>query len=63
MEELKPLKTPLDISVQFTKGKKISSNEEIVEMEKIPYKVAIGCIMYSMIVAKLDVAAIVGSRN
>ncbi len=63
MEKLKPWKTPIDINVQFTKGKTFCSNEEIIEMEKIPYKAVIGCIMYSMIVIRADVAAIGETRN
>lgn len=63
MEESKPLKMLININVQFTKGQTFRLDKEIVEMEKIPYRATIGCIMYSMIVTRPNVVAIVGTRN
>jgi hypothetical protein len=63
MEESKPFRTLININVQFTKGQTFSLDKKIVEMEKIPYKEAIGCIMYSMIITRPNVVTIVRTRN
>ncbi len=48
---------PIDINVQFNKEQVPSLEKEIVEIWKryVPYKVAVGCIMYTMIDIRPDI--------
>ncbi len=60
MATCKPLATPLDASVKFSKGQNPGSMEEECEMVNVPYKVVVGNFMYYMVGTRLDMVAIVG---
>jgi hypothetical protein len=64
MEKSKPLLTLLNINIQFRK-EQVHSLEDIAKMGKIPYKIAVGFIMYTMIAIRFDiaVAAAIGTIN
>jgi hypothetical protein len=60
MATCKPLATPLDASVKLSKGQNPGSMEEECEMVNVPYKAAIGSLMYYMVGTRLDLVAVVG---
>jgi hypothetical protein len=54
MEKSKPLMTLLDVNIQFRK-EQFHSLKDIAKMGKIPYKVVVGFIVYTMIGTRFDI--------
>ena len=54
--DLKPLSTPMDPSIQFSKDQSPQTVEEIADMNKIPYREAIGSLNYCAVATRPDIA-------
>jgi hypothetical protein len=63
MENSKPAATPMQAGVRLTKGMSPSTEEEIQEMEDIPYQSAIGSLMYAMLGTRPDLSYAVGALS
>jgi transposase InsO family protein len=55
--------TPLEIGLKLNKGMAPSSEEERKEMENIPYKSAVGSLMYAMLGTRPDICYAVGALS
>lgn len=56
MEECKPIATPLDIKVKLEKLTNEEYDKEASKMEDVPYKSAVGSLMYAMVATRPDLA-------
>jgi hypothetical protein len=61
LEDCKPISTPQDISVKLTKAMEPQNDEEIKEMSTIPYRNAVGSLIYAMLGTRPDIAVAVGA--
>jgi len=61
MFDCKPIGTPLDANSKLSKTMSPNTAEEEEEMKKIPYKSAIGSLMYAMLGTRPDIAYAVGA--
>jgi hypothetical protein len=60
MEDCKPVGTPMDTSIKLTKDMEPQTEQEKLEMKKVPYRSAVGSLMYAMVGTRPDIAAAVG---
>ena len=60
MENCKPVSTPLPTDAKMVLSQGATSEEERREMEAVPYRQAIGSLMYLMVSTRPDIAAAVG---
>ena len=60
MANCKGVSTPLEEGLKYTKDQEAITDEEKKEMDSIPYKQAIGSLMYLMICTRPDLAACIG---
>ena len=60
MASCKGVSTPLEEGLKYTKDQEAISDEEKKEMDSVPYKQAIGSLMYLMICTRPDLAACIG---
>ena len=56
MDESKPISTPLDGNSKLTKQMMPSSEEEIIQMKKVPYQSLIGTLMYLSVSTRPDIS-------
>ena len=56
MEECKAIGTPLDTHVKLPKLTEAEFDEVKAEMQGVPYKAAVGCLMYAMVATRPDLA-------
>ena len=56
MEDCKPISTPLDVKAQLVKLMDEEHEEHIQEMQGVPYKEAVGSLMYAMVATRADIA-------
>ena len=56
MEECKPLATPLDVKAILVKPSQEELEEFSQEMDGVPYKAAVGSLMYAMVATRADLA-------
>jgi ATP-binding cassette subfamily B (MDR/TAP) protein 1 len=56
MEECKPIGTPLDVNSKLLKLTEEEFQGIQEEMQGIPYKAAVGSLMYAMVGTRLDLA-------
>lgn len=61
MDECKPIGTPLDANSKLTKDMAPKSPEEEQRMESVPYRQAVGSLMYAMVGTRPDIAYAVGA--
>ena len=54
--DLKPFSTPIDTSIQYSKSQCPQTLEETAEMRQIPYREAIGSLMYCAVATRPDIA-------
>jgi hypothetical protein len=54
--DLKPLATPMDPNIQFTKDQCPQTLEEAAEMRRVPYREALGSLMYCAVATRPDIA-------
>ena len=60
MEDSKPVSTPQEPGLQLTKDMCASSKDDIEYMSNVPYRSAVGSLMYLMVATRPDIAAAVG---
>ncbi|KAE8716977.1 cytochrome P450 71A9-like [Hibiscus syriacus] len=60
MKDCKPISTPLPINFKLSSSMSPSSEEEMMEMSRVPYASAVGSLMFSMICTRPDIAQAVG---
>ncbi len=60
MEECKLVSITFDVSSMLCKIDKPMTIDEANKMEGVPYKEAIGCVMYVMIATRLDIIVVIG---
>ncbi|CAM8901281.1 unnamed protein product [Rhodiola kirilowii] len=60
MEKAKPVSCPLGTQFKLTKGSSPKDEHEKKEMDKIPYALAVGSLMYAMICTRPDISFAVG---
>ena len=53
MEDCKPISTSLDVKAQLVK---LTDEEHMQEMQGVPYKEAVGSLMYAMVATRADIA-------
>ena len=58
--DLKPLATPMDPNIRFSKDQCPQTLEEASEMRRIPYREALGSLMYCAVATRPDIAFPVG---
>ena len=63
MENTKPTSTPLPTTILLSDKDIASTEEERKQNGKIPYATAVGSIMYAIVVARHDLAHVVGVLN
>ena len=56
MEDCKPIGTPLDSKVKFVKLSNEEYDADAPKMESMPYKSAVGSLMYAMVATGADLA-------
>ena len=56
MEDCKPVSTPLDVKAQLVKLTDEEHEEHMQEMQGVPYKEAMGSLMYAMVPTRADIA-------
>lgn len=59
MKDCKPISTPMDINVKFDKSQGLPSEEEKSYMQNIPYREAVGCLMYLAQITRPDIYHVV----
>ncbi|KAE8675254.1 hypothetical protein F3Y22_tig00111689pilonHSYRG00088 [Hibiscus syriacus] len=60
MQDCKPISTPLPINFKLSSSMSPSSEEERMEMSRVPYVSAVGNLMFAMICTRPDIAQAVG---
>ncbi|GMJ14768.1 hypothetical protein HRI_005146000 [Hibiscus trionum] len=60
MQDCKPIYTPLPINFKLSSSMSPSSEEERMEMSRVPYASAVGSLMFAMICTRPDIAQAVG---
>jgi transposase InsO family protein len=60
MQDCKPLRTPLDAGERLTTDMSPSTADDMEHMRRIPYRSAVGSLMYLMVATRPDIAAAVG---
>ncbi|KAE8707942.1 hypothetical protein F3Y22_tig00110365pilonHSYRG00006 [Hibiscus syriacus] len=60
MQDCKPISTPLPINFKLSSSMSPSSEEERMEMSRVPYASAMGSLMFAMICTRQDIAQAVG---
>ncbi|KAH9112109.1 hypothetical protein AeMF1_013507 [Aphanomyces euteiches] len=60
MQECKPVKTPQVSGQRLSKLMCPTTDDEKTEMSRIPYRSAVGCLMYLMVATRPDIAVAVG---
>jgi hypothetical protein len=60
MDACKPITTPLDLGARLSNIQSPSSIKEEREMASVPYKGAIGNVMYYMVSTRPNIVAIIG---
>ncbi|KAL4271204.1 hypothetical protein GQ457_13G028940 [Hibiscus cannabinus] len=60
MQDCKPISTPLPINFKLSSSMSPSSEEERMEMSRVPYASAVGSLMFAMICTRPDIAQAVG---
>ncbi|KAE8698382.1 putative ribonuclease H protein [Hibiscus syriacus] len=60
MQDCKPISTPLSINFKLSSSMSPSSEEERMEMSRVPYASAVGSLMFAMICTRPDIAQAVG---
>lgn len=56
MADCKPIGTPLDSKTQLVKLKEEEASQHLHEMDGVPYKEAVGSLMYAMVATRADLA-------
>jgi hypothetical protein len=56
MSDCKPIGTPLDAKTQLVKLKEDEEHQHLHEMHGVPYKEAVGSLMYAMVATRADLA-------
>ena len=60
MQECKPVSTPMNAGVKLVKDMCPKTQEELEEMEKVPYRSAVGSLIYLVTGTRPDIAVAVG---
>jgi len=60
MQDCKPVKSPVDLTLKFSEDDCPSTDEERKSMENIPYRQAIGALMHLAVATRPDIAFAVG---
>ncbi|KAE8686785.1 cytochrome c bioproteinsis protein CCS1 [Hibiscus syriacus] len=60
MQDCKPISTPLPINFKLSSSMSPSSEEERMEISRVPYASAVGSLMFAMICTRPDIAQAVG---
>ncbi|KAE8665697.1 Esterase/lipase/thioesterase family protein isoform 2 [Hibiscus syriacus] len=60
MQDCKPISTPLPINFKLSSSMSPSSEEERMEMSRVPYASAVGSLMFAMICTRPNIAQAVG---
>ena len=60
MQDCKPISTPLPTNFKLSSSMSPSSEEETMEMSRVPYASAVGSLMFAMICTRPDIAQAVG---
>ena len=60
MENCKSVSTPMEVGLKLTKEMEPKTKEEMDKMDKVPYRAAVGSLMYLMVATRPDLAAAVG---
>ncbi|KAE8713996.1 hypothetical protein F3Y22_tig00110202pilonHSYRG00134 [Hibiscus syriacus] len=60
MQDCKPISTPLPINFKLSSSMSPSSEEEMMEMSRVPYASAVGSLMFAMICTRPNIAQAVG---
>ncbi|KAH9118753.1 hypothetical protein AeMF1_008245, partial [Aphanomyces euteiches] len=60
MQDCKPVKSPQESGKKLSKSMCPTTDEEKNEMRHIPYRSAVGCLMYLMVATRPDIAVAVG---
>ncbi|KAE8667838.1 hypothetical protein F3Y22_tig00112368pilonHSYRG00011 [Hibiscus syriacus] len=60
MQDCKPISTPLPINFKLSSSMSPSSEEERMEMSRVPYASAVGNLMFAMICTRPDIAQTMG---
>jgi len=60
MKDCKLVSIAFDVSSRLCKIDKPMTIDEANKMEGVPYKEAIGCVMYVMIATRLDIIVVIG---
>ncbi|KAF0706887.1 hypothetical protein AaE_013900 [Aphanomyces astaci] len=63
MEHCKPVKTPQEPGQKLSKNMSPVTEEEHLDMESVPYRSAVGCLMYLMVATRPDNATAVGAAS
>jgi transposase InsO family protein len=61
MADSKPVKTPMEQSVRLTADMSPGDDRERATMAAVPYRSAVGSLMYAMVATRPDIAAAVGA--
>ena len=61
MQSCKPSFTPMDANVKLSRDMCPQTLEEKQIMDKIPYRRIVGCLIYTMLCTRLDIAFVVGT--
>ena len=60
MQDCKPISTPLPVNFKLSSNMNPSSEEERIEMSRVPYASAVGSLMFAMVCTRPDIAHAVG---
>ncbi|GJY43429.1 retrovirus-related pol polyprotein from transposon TNT 1-94, partial [Tanacetum coccineum] len=60
MQDCKPISTPFPTNVKLSSKMSPNSKEERIEMSRVPYTLAMGSLMFTMICTRLDIAHALG---
>ncbi|KAE8715738.1 hypothetical protein F3Y22_tig00110160pilonHSYRG00308 [Hibiscus syriacus] len=60
MQDCKPISIPLPINFKLSSSMSPSSEEEMMEMSRVPYASVVGSLMFAMICTRPDIAQAVG---
>jgi len=56
LEDIHPVSTPMDLAIHYSSAQSPATTEEVAQMQNVPYRKAVGSLMYLALTTRPDIA-------